>query len=112
MPTERTRSMSDPIFGISIRRVPEEARPVLAADLSTIALIGPAPSADPYYFPPNTPVLVHSCDSTLVGKLGAEGYLPDAIRGINDQLGETQFAARIVVVVTPMGDDPSPQLKL
>jgi uncharacterized protein len=104
--------MSDPIFGISIRRVPEEARPVLAADLSTIGLIGPAPDADPYYFPPNTPVLVHSYDSTLISKLGGEGYLPDAIRGINDQLGETQFAARIIIVVTPMGDDPSPQLKL
>ena len=104
--------MSDPVFGISIRKIPEEARPVLAADLSTIGLIGPAPAADAYYFPLNEPVLVHSYDSTLISKLGTEGYLPDAIRGINDQLGETQFAARSVIVRTEIGDDPSPSLRL
>ena len=30
--------MADPIFGISIRKVDESARPVLAADLSTIGI--------------------------------------------------------------------------
>ena len=95
--------MSDPVFGISIRRIPEEARPVLAADLSTIGLIGHASEADPYYFPLNEPVLVHSYDTELLKKLGTAGYLPDAIRGINDQLGETEFAARIVLVRTTEG---------
>jgi phage tail sheath protein FI len=104
--------MSDPVFGISIRKIPEEARPVLAADLSTIGLIGHASEADPYYFPLNEPVLVHSYDTELISKLGTAGYLPDAIRGINDQLGETQFAARIVIVRVAESTNPSPTLKL
>ena len=86
--------MADPVFGISIRKVDEGARPVLAADLSTIGIIGPAPLADPALFPLDTPVFVNSNDTTKTRKLGELGYLSDAVRGINDQLGETQFAAR------------------
>ena len=104
--------MADPIFGISIRKVDEGARPVLAADLSTIGIIGPAPLADPTLFPYDTPVFVNSNDTTKTRKLGEMGYLSDAIRGINDQLGETQFAARIVIVRTPEGTDVDPAIKL
>ena len=39
----------------------------------------------------------------MTRKLGEQGYLADAVRGINDQLGDTQFAARIVIVRTPEG---------
>ena len=104
--------MADPVFGISIRKVDEGARPVLAADLSTIGIIGPAPLADPYVFPYDTPVFLNSNDSRKTRKLGESGYLSDAVRGINDQLGETQFAARIVVVRTPLGTDLDPAIKL
>lgn len=104
--------MSDPIFGISIRKVDEGARPVLGADLSTIGLIGPAPLADPVAFPLNSPVSINSNDTRTTKKLGEAGYLSDAVRGINDQLGETQFAARIVVVRTAEGTDPDPAVKL
>lgn len=104
--------MSDPVFGISIRKVDEGALPVLAADLSTIGLIGPAPLADATLFPYDTPVFINSNDTTKTSKLGEMGYLTDAIRGINDQLGETQFAARVVVIRTPEGTDPDPALKL
>jgi phage tail sheath protein FI len=104
--------MADPIFGISIRKVDEGARPVLAADLSTIGLIGPAPLADATLFPYDTPVFLNSNDTTKTRKLGEMGYLSDAVRGINDQLGETQFAARIVVVRTPEGTDPDPAIKM
>ena len=104
--------MADPIFGISIRKVDEGARPVLAADLSTIGLIGPAPLADFAMFPIDTPVVLNSNDSSKTKKLGESGYLSDAVRGINDQLGETQFAARIVVVRTAEGTDPDPAIKL
>ena len=104
--------MADPIFGISIRKVDEGARPVLGADLSTIGLVGPAPLADPVAFPFDTPVVLNSNDSRTTKKLGESGYLSDAVRGINDQLGETQFAARIIVVRTAEGTDPDPSIKL
>jgi phage tail sheath protein FI len=104
--------MADPVFGISIRRIDEGARPVLAADLSTIGIIGPANLAEPTAFPLDTPVFVNSNDTRLVKKLGESGYLADAIRGVNDQLGETQFAARVVIVRTAEGTDPDPAIKL
>jgi len=104
--------MADPVFGISIRKVDEGARPVLAADLSTIGIVGPAPLADASVFPYDTPVFINSNDSRKTQKLGDLGYLADAVRGINDQLGETQFAARIVIVRTPEGTDPDPAIKL
>jgi len=104
--------MADPTFGISIRRVDEGARPVMAADLSTIGIIGPAPLADPAAFPLNTPVFLNSNDNKTTKKLGEAGYLSDAVRGVNDQLGETQFAARIVIVRTAEGTDPDPAIKL
>lgn len=103
--------MADPIFGISIRKIDDEPRPAIAADLSTIGLIGPAPGADTDLYPLDEPVLVHSNDITKLKLLGVTGYLPDAIRGIDDQLGETQFAARIVIVRTAEGTDADPVLK-
>jgi phage tail sheath protein FI len=104
--------MSDPVFGISIRQVDEGARPVLAADLSTIGIVGPAPLADAALFPYNTPVFLNSNDTKKTRKLGELGYLSDAVRGINDQLGATQYAARIVIVRTPEGTDTDQAVKL
>jgi len=104
--------MADPVFGISIRRIDEGARPVIGADLSTIGIIGPAPLADATVFPFDTPVFINSNDQTKTKKLGEAGYLSDAVRGVNDQLGETQFAARIVIIRTPEGTDPDPAIKL
>ena len=87
--------MGDPNFGIVIRKVDREPRPVYGADLSTIGLIGPAPAADASVFPLDTPVLIYSNDNDKLAKLGDQGYMRDAIQGINDQLGEGQFAARV-----------------
>jgi phage tail sheath protein FI len=103
--------LADPIFGISIRKIDNEPRPAIAADLSTIGLIGPAPLADATEFPLDTPVLLHSNDVTKLAKLGNTGYIADAIRGIDDQLGETQFAARIVFVRTAEGVNVDPAIK-
>ena len=104
--------MADPIFGISIRKVDEGARPVLAADLSTIGIVGPAPLADTTLFPLDTPVFLNSNDTNKTRKIGDLGYIADAVRGVNDQLGETQFAARIVIVRTAEGTDPDPAIKM
>jgi phage tail sheath protein FI len=96
--------MADPVFGISIRKIDNEPRPVIRADMSTIGLIGPAPGADASKYPLNTPVLIYSNQLyDLDDEIGSVGYLGDAIRGIHDQLGETQFSARIVVVRTAAG---------
>jgi uncharacterized protein len=98
--------MTAPTFGLVIRRIDEEPRPVIGADLSTIGLIGPASGADTDAYPLDTPVKVYSNDSAMTTKLGTVGYLADAIEGINDQLGALQAAAQIVVVRTAEGTDP------
>lgn len=104
--------MADPVFGISIRRIDDESRPAFPADLSTIGIIGPADGADPLTFPLNTPVHVNSDQTFKLRKLGTLGYIPDAIEGINAQLGEMQFAARIVVVRTASGTNADDAIKL
>jgi len=103
--------MADPVFGITIRKVDREPRPVYGADLSTIGLIGPAPDANAAIFPLNEPVLVYSNDRDKAGALGATGYMTDALEGINAQLGEGQFAARVVVVRTAAGTNVDATLK-
>lgn len=104
--------MGAPAFGIQLLQRDDEARPVIAADLSTIGIIGPCPGADLTIFPLNTPVLVNSNDSVKTAALGTGGYVPDALRAINDQLGETQFAARCVVINVATGQNADPAIAL
>jgi phage tail sheath protein FI len=104
--------MGDPNFGIVIRTVDREPRPVIGADLSTIGIIGPAPDADANIFPLDTPVLVYSNDHNKTSKLGSVGYIGDAIEGINYQLGQGQFAARVVIVRTEAGDNADPAMRM
>ena len=103
--------MSDPIIGVVFRRQDYEARPAIAADMSTIAVLGPAPAADPIMFPYNTPVKIYSNDTPTITKIGEAGFISDAIRGINNQLGELQRAAQIIFIRTPEGIAPDPTLK-
>ena len=56
--------------------------------------------------------MLNSNDTARTRKLGEQGYLADAVRGINDQLAETQFAARVVVVRTAEGNDPDDAIAL
>lgn len=93
--------MSDPVLGVVVERVDEEPRPQQRADMSTILIAGPSSDADPVTFPLNTPVRVFSNDITKTKKLGKSYFLADAIRGINDQLGQAQFAAQVIVIRTP-----------
>lgn len=104
--------MGDPVFGVNIREITEGGRPIIGADLSTVGIIGPAAGADAATFPLNTPVLVNSNDVKKMAKLGTSGYIPDALRGVNDQLGETQFAAACIIVRTADGVDADPAIKL
>lgn len=104
--------MGNPVFGVVVREVEEESRPIVGADLSTIGIVGPASGADAAEYPLDTPVKVYSNQTSKIAKLGTQGYLADALRGINDQLGTTQFAARCVVVRTAEGIDIDPAIKL
>lgn len=94
--------MSEPIFGISITRIDEEPRPAIGSDLSIIGLVGSATGADASVYPLNTPVRIFSDDSAMTTKLGT-GRLADAVNMINDQLGEFQVAAQVVVVRVAAG---------
>jgi phage tail sheath protein FI len=100
--------MSDPTFGINITRVDDQPSPAIVSDMSVVGLIGTAPAANPDTFPLNTPVFIYSDEVAKLTALGTTGTLPDAVAGINDQLGEFQVAAKIVIVrvadSTP-GDD-------
>lgn len=97
--------MSDPTFGIAITRVDNEPRPAVYADMSVVGLIGTAPAADALAFPLNTPVFMFSDDAEKLTDLGATGTLRSAVNLINQQLGEFQVAAKIVIVRVTEGAD-------
>lgn len=97
--------MSDPTFGISITRVDNEPRPAVVSDMSVVGLAGPMTGADADTFPLNTPVFMYSDDAVMGAKLGDANNIIDAIDGINDQLGDFQVAAQVVIVRTDPGAD-------
>lgn len=97
--------MTDPIFGIGIERLDNEPRPATVSDMAVIGLVGSAPGADPTVFPYNTPVLVYSDEADKITALGTSGTLAPQISLINDQLGEFQVAAKIVIVRVDPGAD-------
>ncbi len=94
--------MTDPVFGIGISRVDNEPRPAINSDLSIVGIVGSATGADATMYPLNTPVQIFSDDVAALTKLGA-GSLSDAVNGINDQLGEFEVAARVVIVRVTAG---------
>lgn len=97
--------MSDPVFGFSITPEDNEPRATAGADFSVIALVGTAPDVTGDGFPLDTPVLIYSNDTAALTALGATGTLADAITGINDQLGDLQAAAKLVIVRVAEGVD-------
>ncbi len=97
--------MSDPTFGISITRLDSEPRPPVWSDMSVVGLIGTADAADASVFPLDTPVFMYSDDTTKLTALGTDGTLQDALILLNNQLGEFQVAAKVVVVRVAEGVD-------
>ncbi|MEE9923964.1 MAG: phage tail protein [Brucella anthropi] len=97
--------MADPIFGISITRVDNEARPAVASDMSIVGIVGTAPAANADAFPLNTPVFMYSDDAAKLLALGATGTIPDALSGINAQLGEFAVSAKVVIIRVEEGAD-------
>lgn len=104
--------MTTPVFGLQFIRVDDQAVPVIGANLDVVGIIGPCSSADNNAFPLDTPVYVASNDLVTLAKLGTDGYIMDAINGINDQLSDYQIAAQLVIVVTAYGTSETESVQL
>ena len=98
--------MSEVTFGVNLTRSSDGLKPVYQSDLSTVGLVGTAPGANASIFPLDEPILFSSADPVFLAALGTTGTLPDALRGVNDQLGDYQIAANVVIVrVTEASSD-------
>lgn len=99
--------MTEPTFGITFLRDDNEPRPAIESDLSVVGLVGPMADAQAG-IPINDPITFNSDDRTTLAALGTSNLIVDAVDGINDQLGEFQRAARIVLVRTPASTEEVP----
>jgi hypothetical protein len=103
--------MSQPYFGLQFIQVDDQPIPVLGANMDVIGIIGPCSTADNTVFPLNTPTLVYSNDTNTLQSLGADGYIQDAINGVNAQLADFQVAAQLIIVITPYGTSADLNIK-
>ena len=109
--------MARPTFGLEFFRVDDQPQPVVGANMDVIGIVGPCSTADEEAFPFNTPVYMYSNDLVMLGKLGDsvgyfDGYIADAINGINAQLADFQVAAQLIIVRTEYGTHVDANLKL
>jgi|KBSMisStaDraftv2_1062788.scaffolds.fasta_scaffold00032_5 phage tail sheath protein FI len=109
--------MARPTFGLEFFRVNDQPQPVIGANLDVIGIVGPCDTADEQFFPLNQPVLIYSNDTASLAKLGDgsgyfDGYIADAINGINAQLADFQVAAQVIIVRTPYGTHADANIKL
>jgi phage tail sheath protein FI len=109
--------MARPTFGLEFFRVDDQPQPVVGANMDVIGIVGPCNTADEEAFPLNTPVYLYSNDLHMLSKLGDsagyfDGYIADAINGINAQLADFQIAAQLVIVRTDYGTHANANLKL
>ena len=109
--------MTAPVFGLQFIQQDDQPIPVLGANMDVVGIVGPCSTADPVKFPLNTPVLRFSNDTNLakdltVGGGESDGYILDAIEGINDQMTDFQTAVQLVIVRTDYGTSSDANLKL
>ena len=109
--------MARPTFGLEFFRVDDQPQPVVGANMDVIGIVGPCNTADEEAFPLDTPVYMYSNDLVMLGKLGDsagyfDGYIADAINGINAQLADFQIAAQLIIVRTEYGTHANANLKL
>lgn len=104
--------MTEPTYGVTFEWRNDEVRSVAGGDFSGTAFVGPAAAADTTAFPLDEPVSFYSNDTVMLAKLGTEGWLKDAVEGVNDQLGELQRAAKVCIVRTAHSTAVDPADKL
>ena len=109
--------MARPTFGLEFFRVDDQPQPVVGANMDVVGIVGPCNTADEETFPLNTPVYMYSNDLPMLAKLGDgsgyfDGYIADAINGINAQLNDYQVAAQLVIVRTEYGQSADSNIKL
>ncbi len=92
--------MTAPYFGYDTSRPKDDIVAVSGADFSKVGYCSTSDDADPAVFPPDEPVRFTSTDPNYLAKLGT-GYLADAVRGLNAQLGG--YGADLTVVRVPEG---------
>ncbi|WP_298959020.1 hypothetical protein [uncultured Methylobacterium sp.] len=92
--------MTAPYFGYDSSRPKDDIVAVSGADFSKVGYCSTSDDADPAVFPPDEPVRFASTDPNYLAKLGT-GYLADAVRGLNAQLGG--YGADLTVVRVPEG---------
>lgn len=83
-------------FGIINTRLETETIPVLGASFSIVGICTTGVGSDAAVLPAMTALRFASSDPVLLA--AAKGLLGDALRGINDQLGQMQQAADVIIV--------------
>jgi phage tail sheath protein FI len=85
--------------------------------MSIVGMVGPFGKSDTIaqekfedQFPIDEPVMFNSTD-VVANMIDPESYIGDALKAINDQLGQMEFSARVIVVRTEEGVDPDPQIQ-
>ncbi|TIR80993.1 MAG: phage tail protein, partial [Mesorhizobium sp.] len=104
--------MTDPVFGITIRRDANEAAVPSNALMSVVGICMPfakAPTAlqaaFDAAFPVDVAVRLNSNDTTKLALCDPDSLFVDAVEGINAQLGPYQVAAQLVVNRVAEGAD-------
>ncbi len=96
--------MTAPIYGLIFNETETAPYALVQGDLSTGAIVVPIDDAAPSTFPLNTPVLINSSDPTVLTNSGT-GQLAQALASINNQLGQFEAGAELIVVAVANGAD-------
>lgn len=88
--------MTQPEFGMTFSRPDAEVIPASGADFSKALLIETSADADAQAYPIGEPRRISTSDPVAVAKLGT-GFLADAVKGINMQLGGLNAGADVTI---------------
>ncbi len=94
--------MTAPTYGIIFNETTTAPNPVVVGDSSIVGLVLCQDDANTVAFPVGVPTLFNSTDPNFIGgttpKIGATGDLAKAVAAINNQLGQFESAATIIVI--------------
>lgn len=96
--------MTAPTYGLIFNETETAPYALVQGDCSTAAIVVPVDDASTSNFPLDTPVLVNSSDPTILAAAGT-GQLLQALTSINNQLGQFEAGAALIVVAVANGTD-------